>query len=163
MKYTVKWIENKPTSAGKMRAIATVVDETGVETADITIWGDYPGFQDLRPAAITEATIEQKTINGKVWRALRAVRTDTLSAPAYRKHTGPKPDMLKAVEKKQEGITTAMDRKDDSIKRSSIFRDSTIMTNAFVASQSGEMTLEDMQAVWDEWHKWLDARYDSPF
>lgn len=162
--FTIKSIDkNKPTKEGKTRGMAVVIGPDGTESTDVTVWGDYPGFADLAQGSVVDANVVAKTIKGRVWKSLYAVKTDTLTSPSYRRASAPKPEMIKMMDKKQDNIEKTMDRKDENIKKSSVFRDTTILTNAFVGSHGEELTMEDIQAIWDQWHKWLDARYDAPF
>ncbi len=47
MKYTIEWMEQKPTKDGKPKADARLKDEAGAIYEHVTIWGDFPGYAEI--------------------------------------------------------------------------------------------------------------------
>jgi len=65
-----------------------------------------------------------------------------------------------AQERKQEMIEKSQDRKDDSIRNSSTFRDATILTQVWASKQTAFLTTEEIEKKWIEFRNWLFSHYE---
>lgn len=61
--FTIDWMEKKPTSKGEVIK-ATLKGEDGFLVEDVTIWGSFPGYSELRPGASVRGSVNIKQ-NGK--------------------------------------------------------------------------------------------------
>lgn len=153
MKYIVEWSEYKTTSTGKKKADATLKDEAGVITEGVTIWENFPGFNDIRPGSTLEGDVTVK-VNGQY-------TNKTLNAPRAefpRKAPGA---ITQAMAKKEKSIEKFQEQKTSSIEKMACFRDATLLTVAW-AGNSGQLS-EDIKAKWEEFHKWLENKLTVPF
>lgn len=153
MQYTITWIENGTTSTGKVKATATLLGSDGIVNENVTIWGDFPNFNELRPAGKVEGTIQVKQ-NGQY--------TNKTLYPAQVPKKG-NFAIKEAQATKREDIAHAQDRKEESIKEASIFRDATILTSAYVTKQNLEVSFDTIKNTWVEFRKWLKEQQDLPF
>lgn len=116
-KLKIEWIERTMTKTGKAKADATLVDEKGVSTDKVTIWGDFPDFEKLMPGQEIFGEINVKQNGAYTNKTLYAGRTDTINnpkAPAWA--TGGNKGGIKAAqERKEVMIEKAQARKNDSI------------------------------------------------
>lgn len=157
--YEIVWLEQKPTSAGKMKANATLRDVRGVEES-VTIWGEFPGYANLRPGYKVTGVITSKADkNNRVWKSLQAgsVANSPLRSPT---------PVKSAAELTAKSVEKSIDRKEDNIRMASTFRDATVLTaewmkNRFAAGLS--CSTEEWQTEWKNIRNWLDNQYDQPF
>lgn len=160
MKYTIKWIERKPTSTGKIKADATLTDQSGVESDKVTVWGDFPGFAELVSGGTVSGDIVSKQ-NGQYFnRTLYPERTDTMSnpkAPLWATKGGG--GIAKAQEKKAEGIREAQENRAEGVKIASTFRDATLITAQLLANKSIG-TDEEIIKTWNHWRGWFLRNWD---
>lgn len=168
MKYTVKWIEQSTTSTGKVKANLTLVDSANVETNKVTVWGDFPGFKELRPAGTVEGDIVVKQNGQYTNKTLYPAKTDTLTnpkAPAWAtKGLAKSAAISVAMEKKQEGIERAQENKADSIRTSSTMRDAVLIVTSFFANSVNDLHTEYQDSFIkdkiQEYRTWLLNNWD---
>lgn len=147
--YKIDFIEDAPTKSGIMKCNATVTDETGVQTENVTLWlSSWPNLKELKPGSVLAATLEVK-VNGQYTnKTLYPQKTDTLKrtqAPAWAKA-------------KEKSIEKAQENKQEGIKVSSTFRDATLVTIAFF--QGIQFTEEQFRKKWVENREWLWKQFD---
>ena len=149
-KYTVEFIENKPTGTGKERAIVTLKNEAGEYQKDITMWGsNWTNLAGILPGA---------TLDGIIKPASDPKYGDTFypgmaAKPASFKTSGIK----EAQAVKRADIATAQDAKQQGIQISSTFGKATDITIAYFTGRS--FTHEEFQAEWEYWRKWLNDSF----
>lgn len=103
MLYKIDWLEVKTTSTGKYVKKCVLLDESGVKINDVSIWGDFPNWDELRPGS--EVKGEIKT-NDKGYKSLYPEKVTTSRAPS---------GVKAAQERKAVMIEEAQNRKNDSI------------------------------------------------
>jgi hypothetical protein len=142
----------KEAKSGKPYAIATVTDYKGAEFSNVTLF-DPACNKNIGEALI--GTLTPNDYNGKTgWKFAEEKTTGN-----YPKRS-PAP-FAAAVKAKQEGIEKSQDRKEESIQKASIIRDSTILT---VAESQGKMwTSSDFETCWKGWKAFLETQWTTPF
>lgn len=160
-KYKISWMEDK-TWEGKVKSKASLKDESGAETTDVTIKGDFPGYKDLLPGSTVNGVIASKEYNGKMYKFLNEEKTDTSnpSAPAWAKKKGN--DISKVMDRKEQHIDKTLDRKENNMEKFAAFRDATLMTTAWCGSQY-EVSEELLKEMWERMHAWLQNKLEQPF
>lgn len=103
MRFKIDWLEVKTTSTGKNVKKCVLLDESGTKINDVSVWGDFPNWADLRPGS--EISGEIKT-NNKGYKSLYPEKATTSRPPS---------GIKAAQERKAEFIEKAQDRKNDSI------------------------------------------------
>lgn len=161
MKFHIKWIENKPTSTGKLKADAILVDEQGIEHSGVTIWGDFPNFNELRPEGTVMGSIVTKQNGNFTNKTLYPDTTGT----GNKRGAGA---ITKAMEIKKQNIEEHTDRKEDHIEKTAIFRDATLLTVAWLDKQAltelgQQNATEIIKEKWVEFRKWLSDKMGEPF
>ncbi len=173
-KYVLEWLEQKPTSTGKERAIATIKDDKGVSIEGVTLWGsNWTNFKDLKSGMEVEADYKEvqngqylnKTLyQATTYKTMSAPAGGTVSSPTggYKGGAG----MSKMMDKKIEGVREAQERKNDAMTLAGTARDATLLTIEWAkqmsASQRIESVNEDMlKEQWVEFRKFLLANYDD--
>lgn len=151
-KYQIEWGELKPTSTGKQRFLATLKDEQGVVTDNVTLWGDFPDFATLAPGREVNGKISEKQNGQYLNRTLYPETT-------YKTFTAKPSGIAKAQETKRNDIAVAQDNKAESIKISSTFRDATLIT----ISMFGDREADEVwfKQEWANWRQWLWQNYDA--
>lgn len=155
--YKISWLVQSTTTTGKVKATLTLIDATGNEIPNVTAWGDFPGFKELRPEGIITGNLITKNFKGTNWVSIM---------PEKNLNGTYKPTATSFIQQKSEVIEKAQDRKNDSIKNSSTFRDATLLTIEWRKERLAKglnTTSEEWQSEWNNCRKWLDARFDSPF
>lgn len=118
--YTVEWAESKPTSTGKPRKIVTLKDETGAHYENVTLWGDFPGWEGIGPGSSVQGDYKD---DGK-YRTLFPTR-------APRAARGPTGENMRGVAaaqtRKGDMIEKAQDAKGRGIQVAAAYRDCTLM------------------------------------
>jgi hypothetical protein len=138
---------------GMKYAIATLLNTTtNAVFENVTIFGSHPNFAELRPEAQIEGVLTANDYNGKKGWKFQA------GGSYPKKSSGA---IAQAMKSKQEGIEKTMDRKEEAIQKSSIIRDSTLLTVA--AIQGKVVTTEETKEIWENWQKWLETKWSNPF
>lgn len=159
MIFKILKIERKQTASGKDMARLNLQNPDGVIINDVTIWGDYPNFATLDVGHTTEGDVQEKQNGQYVNKTLYPARTNTLGA----KRGGA--GMAATMEKKEKSIGAAMDRKENSIEKMAVFRDSTLLTVAYI----NKLPMEDVseaaiKEIWMKWRAWLESQLgEVPF
>ncbi len=132
MLYKIDWLEVKKTSTGKNLKRARLIDESGVEIEDVSIWDNFPNWADLRPGG--EVTGEVKS-NDKGYKSLYEIK-EKRGAPA---------GIKAAQERKAEMIEKAQGRKNDSIA----YFNSLNSAISFVSNFKNEMSVSHAGDAYD--------------
>ena len=161
MTYTIDWLEVVQTSTGKTKANVTLVGEDGGKIPDVSIWGDFANFNELRPGSKVEGVVTYKPYKGKNYASLgKAMNPNGTYA------VKPKSDIAKAVAAKNENIAHSQEKKMEGIKDSSTFRaatDHVIQWRAERLARGEATSTEEWQQEWINVRKWFDARFSEPF
>lgn len=104
-KYLIDWLETKTTSTGKNVKNATLKTENGTLMDKISIWGDFPNWNDLKPGMTIEGEIRA---NAKGYKSISAI---TSSPAPTRAPSG----AVSAAKITSESVKEAQSRKNDSI------------------------------------------------
>ena len=132
MSKKIEWIQIGATTTGKVKADATVQDESGVKT-DVTIWGDFPNFATLMAGMTVEGDIVQSK-DGKYKPSLNAPRL-----PKFAVTGGFKTKAIEDAQIRKEGsINRTLDRKEESIALMSAQRDATLIVVSFYKEAWGK-------------------------
>lgn len=156
MKYTIKWIENKPTSTGKARAIATLTNEQGQDITDVSLWGtNWPNLQTLMVGAVIDGDLVEKQNGQYLNRALYPLKSAPQQA-ANRSFSPNRGGMAAAQERKSEYIKEAQDRKEISIAYFNAVNNAVNIIGHY--APDSWPSREDYQI---ELRKWIDWLLDS--
>lgn len=166
-KFVIHWMEVKQTKAGQTKAMANLIDESGVETTDVTIWSDFPGFPNFRPGSDIEGDVVEKNVKGKIWKSIYASKgTARKNFEVIKTAVQQSTPIVKAMERKEQSIERAQDNKMAGIISSSTFRaanEHTIQWRQERLARGINTTTEEWQEEWKNARKWFDARFDEPF
>ena len=145
MKYIIDWCERGQTKTGKQNIKATLKDEQGVMTENVTLWGDYPDFANLMPGKEVNGDINVKQNGQYTNKTLYPVTT-------YKKFEAKPNNIAKAQETKKENIKEAQDNKEQGIKISSTIR--MAVDIAIAESDTRPENIKEKRAwLWNEWEK----------
>lgn len=145
MQYTLEWMEKKTTQTGKSYIKASLKDEQGKVTDNVSIWSDFPNYANL--ALGGSITGELKT-NDKGYTNLYPPASTPNSGPSG----GYKAKVINdAMEKKAGYISHAQENKEHGIKVSS-----TIRMAVDMAIAEGKPTAENIK----DWRKWFWMNWD---
>jgi hypothetical protein len=162
MIYTIEWMERKPpTATGKIKAECTLVGEDGIKVSSVSIWSDFPGWNELRPGSKVDGTVNYKPFKGRTYANLYPAKNPN---GTYR--PTPKQDIAKAMEVKSQNIEHAQDKKMEGIKDSSTFRaatDHVIQWRQERLARGVNTTTQEWQEEWINSRKWFDSRFSEPF
>lgn len=149
--FKIDWIEQKPTSTGKPRAMASITGEDGKQITDVTLWGSNWPIATLMPGMEVIGTYEEKQ-NGQYL-------NKTLHPAMGDKPKGFGGSGIKAAqERKGEMIKEAQDRKSDSIAYfNSVNSAISMMENVHFEK------IDDRKEFIIEWRDWFLAEYESYF
>lgn len=165
MKYTIEWCERKRTTTGKDKLDCTLTDENKVQTSNVTIWGDWIGFQDIMVGHVVEGTLVPAK-DPKYGPTLYPIKTSNVGQP--RASGG----ISKLMDKKAENIKEAQERKSDSIAYfNSVNSAINLVTKLLEPSlQNGtaipsEAELKVKIRVWRDWfiQEYEDYNTKAPF
>lgn len=163
MEYEVIWLEQKTTKTGKVMANLTLKDPSGVQIENVTVWGDFPGFIDIRPGGKVRGIIQNKTdTNNRIWKTLKFDVPHKISIPRT-PIQNPAAELQKEISKSVEQHQT---RKEDGFRTSATFRDATLLTVEWRRERVAKglnTTSEEWQVEWKNVRNWLDSKYDEPF
>lgn len=156
MQYKIDWCEKKNIAKlGKDVLECNLIDPMGDKHERVTIWNDFPGFNDLMNGGAVEGEISKKMNGQYEQKTLYPMRPQAPQGGS--RGAG----MAKLVEKKAEAIEKAQDRKEDGIKLSATFRDAGMLTSAMV--HAGLLRTEmDIKDAHRKWRTWLSAEYSDP-
>jgi len=160
VKYTIKWIENKTSAKGAPYAKATLVDEKGVETQDVTIFGSYAGFSDMRPETSTEGQLKPSVYNGKTSYVLERM----VVAPEWATKKGGGAGIKAAQERKEVMIEKAQERKSESIAYFNAIN-SAIALYAVMNERGDAKASQEFIVEWRDWFlsEWEKYNQKPPF
>jgi hypothetical protein len=159
MIYTIETIEVKQTSTGKTKADVTLVGGDFTKTPNVSIWADFPDFNNLHAGSKVDGTLSFKAFRGKTYASLSPIKTNGYTPK-------PKNDISKAMDIKNQNIIASQDRKEESIKNSLTFRaatDHVIQWRQERLARNVETSTEEWQTEWINVRKWFDARINEPF
>lgn len=113
--YKIEKLIRSTTSTGKAKISASLIDVNNVLEENVTIWGDFPNFDNLAVGDIIMGNVMSKNALGKDNR----MYTNKTLYPA--KNTGnrsfaPKNDISVAMEKKADMIDEAQEKKAKNIE-----------------------------------------------
>jgi hypothetical protein len=152
MQITINWIEEKKAKSGKVYAIAQVKNESGAMFENVTIFGDTPGFAELKVGSVIEGDLLANDFNNKKGWKIQVADAKPMRSPS---------GMTAAVREKSKNIEHAQDRKDESIQKSSTFRDATMITVALLNAHAAGKVIDeaDVKKDWESWRQWLDTKF----
>lgn len=159
LEYTINWMEVKQTSTGKTKADVTLEGDE----RKITMWGDFPGFSNLKPGSKVKGEVVTK-VNGKFTNhTFFPERTDTRSkpsAPAWAKKDG----AVQAAKITSDSVRESMAQKQEAIERSSVIRDSTLITVALINAYAAGKIIdsEKVKEDWQNWRKFFEGEFNDP-
>lgn len=153
--WKVDWCENKTSAKGASYMKATLTDETGAQHENVTIFSSFPNFSNIRPGEKISGFLKVNDYKGQTTYSLDVERTQGWGRQTNVKQAA----VAAAMEKKQENIEKTLDRKDESYKISSTFRDATLLTVAQL--QGNGSGLEQYKTVWITWRDWLWKNHDK--
>jgi len=153
MNYKIKEKKDLTSSKGNAFAIATLVDETGAEFENTTL------FSPINAKAVGEMIEGELAVNDyngkKGWKFSVAT-----AAPRW---ATKKPDIAKAMEKKEASIEKFQTNKESSIEKMACFRDSTLATNLYFDKQGLPFTVEEYIKKWEQFRAALENKLTIPF
>lgn len=157
--YKVDWMEKKTTSTGKVKIDATLSEPTGQQHEKVTIWGDFPGFEQIMPGQEVIGNITVKQNEQYTYKTLYPV-----SSPAWSTKKPGTSSIAAAQTRKAEGIEKSQARKEEGIKLAGTARDATLLTLEW-ARANQVFNEDDVRVKWLEWRKWLSDNFgdDVPF
>lgn len=151
--YIVEWAERKTTSTGKEKLDCSLLDcslkdELGVATQNVTIWGDFPNFNEIMPGS---------KVTGTLTPAKDPKYGPTLYAPKPQKQGGVYKSQVieKAMDKKEASIAKFQDQKEESIRLMSAQRDAVLIVTTLLAGHPQLSTLNE-DYIKGEIVKWRD-------
>lgn len=157
MKYTIEWCERKTTSTGKEKLDCTLTDENKVQTSDVTIWGDWIGFNDIKVGHAVEGDLvpaKDPKYGPTLYPVKKVAPTGSF---------GGSRGIAKAQEVKGQQIKEAQERKSDSIA----FFNATNSAIALLkdAGIQGEAEMKVKIRVWRDWfiQEYEDYNTKAPF
>lgn len=151
----ISWIENKVSKAGATYAKATLIDNSGKEYTDVTIFENFPGFSELKPEGQIEGVLKESSYNGKTSWVLNA---GNFAIAGIKKPAG----IQKAMETKAANIEKAQENRAEGVKIASTFRDATLIALS-ECEANPELNFED---EWIKWRSWLWKNWEvdeAPF
>jgi hypothetical protein len=151
MKYFINTLEKKTSTTGKSYIKAELRDEQNNITPGVSIWQDFPSFENITFGAEINADIVTK---GNFKNAYPVKTYKSFAA---------KPNMAAIVDKKNENIKEAQGRKEDAIIRAGAQRDAVLIVTTFYKNQEFSLSDADIQAKIDYWMKYFLAKADQPF
>ncbi len=149
MKYIVDWCETKTTSTGKNVKNATLKTENGTLIKDISIWSDFPGWNDVRPGSSVDGEIRTSAKGYKSLSAGKFASSTLNRAPS---------GAVKAADITRESVKEAQANKNASI---AFFN----ATNSAI-SLYGALSTQGLMAGTPEefirkWRSWFLAEWQS--
>jgi hypothetical protein len=157
MRYAIKWCEKKTTSTGKEKLDCTLVDVSNNEHSRVTIWSDYPGFNDLNNGGEVEGDLVPAK-DAKFGPTLYPPKAN-LSSQGFKNPQ--KAGAVTAANITRDSVQQAMVNKEEGIIASSTFRDATLETNLFFQCKGEPYTPEQWGTHWQQRRKWLLENYNS--
>ena len=150
MKYKIDWAEKK-TWQDKTYLVTTLIGEDGVKHDKVSIWPDFPGFEELAPGRDAEGTL---VTNAKGYKSLKGGN----GTPGRATTRAFGFNMEKAALEKRDFIKTTIDEKEKSIRLAACMRDATlIITSLYTAEEltplprtdvSKEKIIQDLHQKW---------------
>lgn len=158
MKYKIQWIQQGKTSTGKVKADAEVVGEDGTNT-ELTIWGDFPGFQDLMPGSEVEGEIKPAS-DPKYKPSLNAPKSPVAQrSGAYKGKV-----IEEAQNRKAEQIRGFQAEKGESIRLAGAQRDAVLIVATFYKDgEWDESFLKEKIVNWRDWFLSKEFNETLPF
>jgi len=149
MNYKIKEKKELTSAKGNAFAIATLVDETGTEFANTTL------FSPISAKAIGEMIEGELTVNDykdkKGWKFALAT-----AAPKWA--TKKPNDIAKAMEKKEASIEKFQDRKETNIEKLATYRDTTLATNMYFDKMNMPFTPQEYEKKWGEFRIIMEGK-----
>lgn len=153
-KYVIDWLEQKKTSTGKDVKNATLKDEQGVIIERVSIWGDFPGWNDLRPGHTVMGQIKS---NAKGYKSLSPGMTSGFGG-------GRSTGAVSAAKITSESVKEAQERKNDSIAYFNSLNSAIAIvvqgyTDAQIMNMAGEV--KSSLISWRDWFLEEWKKYES--
>ena len=160
MKFKIEWLERKETTTGKKKADATIVDEQG-KSEDVTIWGDFPNFDNLAPGSEIEGEIKPAS-DPKYKPSLNAPRTPQKAPGGAYKQKMIEDTMIR----KETSIAKFQATKEEGIRMMSAQRDAVLLVTTFYKDRIGNdrvlnqgFSEDEMESILKkkivEWRDWF--------
>lgn len=162
MKYTIEWCERKTTSTGKEKLDCTLTDENKVQTSNVTIWGDWIGFNDIKVGHAVEGDIvpaKDPKYGPTLYPVKKVAPTGSFGGPR---------GIAKAQEVKGQQIKEAQERKSDSIAFFNATNSAIALVTKMTETQPvfpGEAEMKVKIRAWRDWfiQEYEDYNTKAPF
>lgn len=158
---TINWLERRESKTGKSFAKLELKDEQGVIHSSVSVWSDFPNFENLAPGMQVDGELVKK---GEY---TNLVVAKTSYSPNYtpRANSGPTRAFAAAQEVKGKQIERSQEHKDNSIKVSSTMRDAVLLVTTFYRDVTmSDKEIEEKVKVWRSklWEMWEDHKNYPP-
>lgn len=151
MQYKINFSERKTTSTGKQKIDAELVDMAGEVHKGVTIWADFPGWNNLMTGGTVEGDVVSKQ-NGKYTnKTLYPARSQTSYTP--RGGTQRAGSIKDAVEAKNVNIKENMETKNESIKMAGAQRDAVLIVTTFYKNRT--LTDAETEERIERWYNYF--------
>ena len=161
MQYKIQWMENKPTKEGKQRVKASLEEAGGKMITDVTIWGDFPDFENLMIGSFVEGDLVASK-DPKYGPNLYPPRqtSTTAQTPRYGASRAPS-GALEAAKTTAKSVDKAIERKEDGIKISATQRDAVLCAVAEYQEQRRvSVTGESLEKLYLKWREFFWKNYE---
>ena len=155
--YKIETLERKTVGVDKKPIIrATIKDNQGVVTDNVTLWSGFPNFADLKVGDVVEGDLKIVPNGQYVNNTLNPI--SPAAKPAGGAFKGNSGAITKAMDRKEAGIEKFQDNKSESVKIASTMRDAVLLAIAEFNQYNGHRTLDELVV---KWRHWLFLQWDK--
>lgn len=151
MKYVLTQSEKKTTRAGKPFLKATLADEAGQTLDNVSIWSDYPGFDELKTGDELSGLVE---VNAQGYKNLKTPGSPSRNGGSQgsRRDT----QMVRPADTyRAEIIRMAQDRKNESIAYFNATNAAITLVSSMPSKLMGNVNRSILKQEIEYWREWF--------